>query len=90
MEDQNEGKNKAMSRPHLLQEKDYSALKELFSHHIESFDHMVDNGLETMLLNIKPVEVLDSFSKLKLRNILFFFFLFKIPFFSCQFFWLNF
>nr|XP_018632652.1 DNA-directed RNA polymerase I subunit 2 isoform X2 [Nicotiana tomentosiformis] len=67
MEDQNEGKNKAMSRPHLLQEKDYSALKELFSHHIESFDHMVDNGLETMLLNIKPVEVLDSFSKLKLR-----------------------
>nr|XP_016465898.1 PREDICTED: DNA-directed RNA polymerase I subunit 2-like [Nicotiana tabacum] len=67
MEDQNEGKNKAMSRPHLLQEKDYSALKELFSHHIESFDHMVDNGLETMLLSIKPVEVLDSFSKLKLR-----------------------
>ncbi|KAK4379648.1 hypothetical protein RND71_001510 [Anisodus tanguticus] len=47
---------KAMSRPHLLQEKDYSALKELFSHHIESFDHMVDNGLEIMLLNIKPVE----------------------------------
>ncbi|MCD7447468.1 DNA-directed RNA polymerase I subunit RPA2 [Datura stramonium] len=64
--------NKAMSRPHLLQQKDYSALKELFSHHIESFDHMVDNGLETMLLNIKPVEVVDSFSKLKLRNILFF------------------
>lgn len=58
---------KAMSRPHLLAEKDYSALKELFSHHIESFDHMVDNGLETMLLNIKPIEVIDSFTKLKLR-----------------------
>ncbi|XP_016537583.2 DNA-directed RNA polymerase I subunit 2 [Capsicum annuum] len=59
--------SKAMSRPHLLAEKDYSALKELFSHHIESFDHMIENGLETMLLNIKPVEVVDSFSKLKLR-----------------------
>ncbi|CAN4080495.1 unnamed protein product [Withania somnifera] len=58
---------KAMSRPHLLAEKDYSALKELFSHHIESFDHMLDNGLETMLLNIKPIEVIDSFTKLKLR-----------------------
>ncbi|XP_055817802.1 DNA-directed RNA polymerase I subunit 2 isoform X2 [Solanum dulcamara] len=59
--------NKAMSRPHLVAEKDYTALKELFSHHIESFDHMVDNGLETMLLNIKPIEIVDSFSTLKLR-----------------------
>ncbi|KAK6804123.1 hypothetical protein RDI58_001907 [Solanum bulbocastanum] len=59
---------KAMSRPHLVAEKDYSALKELFSHHIESFDYMVDNGLETMLLNIKPIEIVDSFSSLKLRN----------------------
>ncbi|XP_049368745.1 DNA-directed RNA polymerase I subunit 2 [Solanum verrucosum] len=58
---------KAMSRPHLVAEKDYSALKELFSHHIESFDYMVDNGLETMLLNIKPIEIVDSFSSLKLR-----------------------
>ncbi|KAM3323354.1 DNA-directed RNA polymerase I subunit 2 [Capsicum chacoense] len=66
MEPKIEG-SKAMSRPHLLAEKDYSALKELFSHHIESFDHMIENGLETMLLNIKPVEVVDSFSKLKLR-----------------------
>ncbi|KAF3665070.1 putative multiple C2 and transmembrane domain-containing protein 2-like [Capsicum annuum] len=56
MEPKIEG-SKAMSRPHLLAEKDYSALKELFSHHIESFDHMIENGLETMLLNIKPVEV---------------------------------
>lgn len=69
--------SKAMSRPHLVAEKDYSALKELFSHHIESFDYMVDNGLETMLLNIKPIEIVDSFSSLKLRNIL------LLGFYSC-------
>lgn len=83
------GGHKAMSRPHLVAEKDYTALKELFSHHIESFDHMVDNGLETMLLNIKPIEIVDSFSTLKLRNILFlwrgFILACVTPFFSCQF-----
>ncbi|KAI3444963.1 hypothetical protein Pfo_001628 [Paulownia fortunei] len=56
-----------MWRPHLAEEKDYEALRELFKHHIDSFDHMVEYGLETMLLNIKPVEVFDSFSNLKLR-----------------------
>ncbi|RDY14792.1 DNA-directed RNA polymerase I subunit 2, partial [Mucuna pruriens] len=35
---------------------DFEALRELFKHHIESFDHMVDAGLETMLRHIKPVE----------------------------------
>nr|GMC68906.1 DNA-directed RNA polymerase I subunit 2 [Ipomoea batatas]GMC79640.1 DNA-directed RNA polymerase I subunit 2 [Ipomoea batatas]GMC90472.1 DNA-directed RNA polymerase I subunit 2 [Ipomoea batatas]GMD78816.1 DNA-directed RNA polymerase I subunit 2 [Ipomoea batatas] len=60
----------ATKRPHLMKEKDYTALKELYAHHIESFDHMVDQGLETMLMAIKPVEVSDPFSGHKLRNIL--------------------
>ncbi|PIN12704.1 DNA-directed RNA polymerase [Handroanthus impetiginosus] len=54
-------------RPHLAEEKDYEALREIFKHHIDSFDHMVEYGLETMLMSIKPVEVFDSFSNLKLR-----------------------
>ncbi|XP_031127210.1 DNA-directed RNA polymerase I subunit 2 [Ipomoea triloba] len=57
----------ATKRPHLMKEKDYTALKELYAHHIESFDHMVDQGLETMLMAIKPVEVSDPFSGHKLR-----------------------
>uniref|UniRef100_A0A5B7BLJ7 DNA-directed RNA polymerase subunit beta n=1 Tax=Davidia involucrata TaxID=16924 RepID=A0A5B7BLJ7_DAVIN len=46
---------------------DYEPLRGLFKHHIESFDHMVEYGLENMLMNVKPVEVYDSFSKTKLR-----------------------
>ncbi|KAK2989879.1 hypothetical protein RJ640_015211 [Escallonia rubra] len=42
--------------PHLSGTPDYAPLRELFRHHIESFDHMLDHGLEAMLLNIKPVE----------------------------------
>ncbi|KAL0397530.1 UNVERIFIED_CONTAM: DNA-directed RNA polymerase I subunit [Sesamum calycinum] len=41
-------------RPHLAEEKDYEALRELFMHHIDSFDHMVEHGLERMLLSVKP------------------------------------
>lgn len=52
-------------RPHLAEEKDYEPLREIFRHHIDSFDHMIEYGIETMLRNIKPVEVFDS--KLKLR-----------------------
>ncbi|KAG5113444.1 hypothetical protein JHK82_036713 [Glycine max] len=33
---------------------DFEALRELFKHHIESFDYMVDAGLDTMLGHIKP------------------------------------
>ncbi|XP_057807628.1 DNA-directed RNA polymerase I subunit 2 [Salvia miltiorrhiza] len=54
-------------RPHLAEEKDYEALRELFRHHIDSFDHMTEHGLETTLQNIKPVEVFDPNTKLKLR-----------------------
>lgn len=45
-------------------------LKELFRHHIESFDHMVEAGLETMFHAIKPVKIYDSFTNKTLRNIL--------------------
>ncbi|GFP98191.1 DNA-directed RNA polymerase i subunit rpa2 [Phtheirospermum japonicum] len=41
-------------RPHLAPEKDYEALREIFKHHIDSFDHMVDRGIDAMLRNIKP------------------------------------
>ncbi|KAG4943860.1 hypothetical protein JHK85_048506 [Glycine max] len=37
---------------------DFEALRELFKHHIESFDYMADAGLETMLRHIKPIELL--------------------------------
>ncbi|RYR44197.1 hypothetical protein Ahy_A08g040569 isoform A [Arachis hypogaea] len=33
---------------------DFGALRELFKPHIESFDHMIDTGLDTMLRHIKP------------------------------------
>lgn len=63
-------------RPHLAKENDYEAFRELFRHHIDSFDHMVEYGLEKMMMSIKPVQVIDSFSKLKLRYILFSFLLY--------------
>ncbi|XAR63561.1 DNA-directed RNA polymerase [Bertholletia excelsa] len=46
---------------------DCEALRELFRHHIESFDHLVDYGLETMVQNVKPVSVFDPSSKHTLR-----------------------
>ncbi|KAL6562796.1 DNA-directed RNA polymerase I subunit RPA2 [Orobanche hederae] len=48
--------------PHLAEEKDYEALREIFKHHIDSFDHMVEFGIGKMLLSIKPIEVVDPFS----------------------------
>ncbi|KAJ8622002.1 hypothetical protein MRB53_030531 [Persea americana] len=46
---------------------DLDALQELFKPHIESFDHFIESGLETMLLHIKPLQVLDPISKKILR-----------------------
>ncbi|EYU27089.1 hypothetical protein MIMGU_mgv1a0004242mg, partial [Erythranthe guttata] len=42
--------------PHLDKEKDYEALREIFKHHIDSFDYMVEHGFEKMMLGLKPVE----------------------------------
>ncbi|XP_027910931.1 DNA-directed RNA polymerase I subunit 2 [Vigna unguiculata] len=46
---------------------DFEALRELFKHHIESFDHMVDAGLDTAIRHIKAVEVFDELTATKLR-----------------------
>lgn len=51
--------------------KELEELKELFKHHIESFDYMIDEGLEVMLKRIKPVQIFDPNSTKTLRNILF-------------------
>ncbi|KAK6233604.1 hypothetical protein QUC31_006010 [Theobroma cacao] len=42
-------------------------LKELFKHHIESFDYMIDEGLDLMLKRVKPVQIFDSSSNKTLR-----------------------
>ncbi|KAL0379916.1 UNVERIFIED_CONTAM: DNA-directed RNA polymerase I subunit [Sesamum angustifolium] len=55
-------------RPHLAEEKDYVALRELFMHHIDSFDHMVEHGLERMLLSVKPVENPEIYPPQKERS----------------------
>ncbi|KAK9284078.1 hypothetical protein L1049_012338 [Liquidambar formosana] len=46
---------------------DREAMRELFKHHIESFDHLCESGLETMFLRIKPVVVTDPSCNIKLR-----------------------
>lgn len=61
-----------MVPPHRTTNPDFTPLKEMVRHHIESFDHMIDFGLETMVKKIKSVEVFDPVSKSKLRNILHF------------------
>ncbi|KAI3741541.1 hypothetical protein L1987_59215 [Smallanthus sonchifolius] len=42
--------------PHLPHDPDYEPLRELFNHHIHSFDHFVEYGLEKALMSIKPIE----------------------------------
>ena len=68
----NQPKSRRRMVPSWLLPTDYEPLRDLVKHHIESFDFMVEKGLEDMLMAIKPVEVFDSFSKKKLRNILHF------------------
>lgn len=53
--------------PHLPNNPDYEPLRELFTHHIHSFDHFVEYGLEKALMSIKPIEVVDANTQLKLR-----------------------
>ncbi|KAB2010197.1 hypothetical protein ES319_D10G221000v1 [Gossypium barbadense] len=47
--------------------KELEELKELFKHHIESFDYMIDEGLEMMLKRVKPVQIFDPNSTKTLR-----------------------
>ena len=51
-------------------ERDYATLRELYRPHIESFDYFLDEGLDKMLLSIRPVEITDPSSNATLRNIL--------------------
>ena len=59
---------------------DFEALRELFLPHIESYDYLIDSGLETMMSHIKSVQVHDSLTGSTLRNILFYFILFYCSF----------
>ncbi|KAJ8431040.1 hypothetical protein Cgig2_022982 [Carnegiea gigantea] len=49
---------------------DFGPLRDLFQHHIDSYNHLIESGLETTLSGIKPIEVHDTFTNKKLRNIL--------------------
>ncbi|KAI7754543.1 hypothetical protein M8C21_024585 [Ambrosia artemisiifolia] len=48
--------------PHLPNDPDLKHLKDLFSHHILSFDYFIEHGLEKALMNIKPVQIVDPIS----------------------------
>jgi DNA-directed RNA polymerase I subunit RPA2 len=49
---------------------DLEPLRELFRHHIESFNYMAEKGLKILFESIKPVQIYDSFINKNLRNIL--------------------
>ncbi|KAF9594003.1 hypothetical protein IFM89_026715 [Coptis chinensis] len=42
-------------------------LEELLKPHVQSFDHFIDIGIETMLENIKPVKITDKFTNTTLE-----------------------
>lgn len=46
---------------------DFGPLRDLFQHHIDSYNHLIESGLETTLSGIKPIEVHDTFTNKKLR-----------------------
>lgn len=46
---------------------DYATLRELYLPHIESFDYFLDEGLDKMLLSIRPMEITDPSSNATLR-----------------------
>jgi DNA-directed RNA polymerase I subunit RPA2 len=56
----------ATKQPGSLEDLNFDALQELFRPHIESFDYMIDAGLETMVGNIKPVVVTHPSTQQKL------------------------
>ncbi|KAG6501709.1 hypothetical protein ZIOFF_041592 [Zingiber officinale] len=49
---------------------DYEALRDLFRPHVESFDYFIDEGLEKIFFGIRPEEIVDRITGVKLRNIL--------------------
>nr|CAB3499265.1 unnamed protein product [Digitaria exilis] len=61
---------KDSASPGGAKEGDYSALRELFRPHVESFDYFLDAGLDEMLRGIRPMEIKDPNSSTILKNIL--------------------
>lgn len=53
--------------PAAAKEGEYAALRELFRPHIESFDYFVEQGLDKMILSIRPIEITDPSCNTKLR-----------------------
>ncbi|KAK9124857.1 hypothetical protein Scep_013703 [Stephania cephalantha] len=56
-----------MKKSSKANQSDYESLRELFKPHIESFDYLVDSGIETLLSNIHPVEIQDPITKKTLK-----------------------
>ncbi|KAI4382946.1 hypothetical protein MLD38_008837 [Melastoma candidum] len=46
---------------------EYAELRDLFRHHIESFDHMIEKGLQTMFEHIRPVEIENPHKNKKMK-----------------------
>lgn len=61
--------NKSPS-PAVAKEGDYSALRELFRPHVESFDYFLDKGLDEMIESIRPMVIRDPNSNSTLKIIL--------------------
>lgn len=59
-----------MAHSKMEKEPNFEALKEQFQHHIDSFDHLLESGLETMMSSIKPVSVHNPTTGDTLQNIL--------------------
>lgn len=46
---------------------EFEALQQLFKHHIDSYDHLVESGLDDVLRSVTPVSVYDASTETKLR-----------------------
>jgi hypothetical protein len=64
------GKANKSPSPAVAKEGDYSALRELFRPHVESFDYFLDKGLDEMIESIRPMVIRDPNSSNTLKNIL--------------------
>ncbi|GAB2214554.1 hypothetical protein Droror1_Dr00018906 [Drosera rotundifolia] len=49
----------------LKMEEELAPLKELFQHHIDSYDYLIEAGLNEVTANIKPIRVFDPIAESK-------------------------
>ncbi|GAB2213945.1 hypothetical protein Drorol1_Dr00018272 [Drosera rotundifolia] len=54
----------------LKTEEELAALKELFQHQIDSYDHLIESGLRAVTDGITPINVTDPIGNRKISNIL--------------------